>query len=143
VLLLANEKGFRRMPNMKKTLTIDIKKLVSVIAICSLVPACGNLSYLDNRSAQEVKANYGHSSDKYAEDYIPREFGTLMLSSSSSDPDDAPTLFFLKRDKSIYYAETMISDNIDDRKSFFKRTYLNFGFDGKSKGMSTKLTMKF
>lgn len=128
---------------MKNMLIIDIKKLISVIAICSLTPACSGMSYLDNKGVQEVKAQYDLYDKPDENDYMPKEFGAIMLSVNSSDPDDAPQLFFLRREKNKYYAQTLLFDQSDDNKAMFKRTYLNFGIDSKSKGMLTKLTMKF
>lgn len=137
------------MKNQNKNLKSEVsntnlKKFLAVLAICSLTPACSGMSYLDNKAVTEMREYYDLDSKKSdSGDYVPKQFGAFILPSASDNPDAAPHIIMLKREKTNYYAQSMISDNSEDNKALFKRTYLNFGVNSAEQGFSTELSFKF
>ncbi len=109
----------------------------SLVAIlCIMLSACSSVKYVATRDVS------GLESASFINDYPKnsKQLGAIVLMSSDENGEkQAGKAFVLRKDHSTYMAETLITDNGNDRKASFKRSYFSFGADKRNNVVGLKL----
>jgi hypothetical protein len=107
-----------------------------------IIQACTGVQYVDNQTFEQLKLKYNVDLKTDTKDRtVPRQLGGLMV--PGSKPGENPHLVLFKREKGKYLAETMLSDNTDDSKAMFKKTYLTFGANKGLDGLSFEFRLTY
>lgn len=113
---------------MVMTRILSRQKPLVIMLLSFAVVGCSNMNYVNKSSLREMgltKTRGGLSAKSY---------GALSLKTNSSENNkDNSTLILLGKQKSLFFAETMVHER-KDKNSLIKKSFLTLGADKKNKG---------
>lgn len=110
------------------------KQLLLLMLLSFSIAGCANVDFINKSSLKKMGITQAYKS------VSAKSWGALNLKSSSSEnKKDNSTLIVIGKQKSRYFAETMILDRKDNKNNFIDKTYLSAGTDRKNKGVMMQI----
>ncbi len=124
-----------------------MKKLFTSMFLILGLNACSGVGFMDRTDLVQYQGTENIDELKYTGYGQTRKIKTLgavsIMRFDEETGEKNPMMLDLKKNKSRFYAETMLFESDNKEKSFFDQTIFNVGVDKKKKGLNVELSFKF
>ncbi|MEE9423728.1 MAG: hypothetical protein V3V18_01970 [Methylococcales bacterium] len=106
------------------------KQLLLLMLLSFSIVGCTNVDFVNKSSLKKMGITQAYKS------VSAKSFGAFSLKSGSLENNkDDSTLIVIGKQKSRFFAETMIHDRKGNKNNFIDKSYLSAGADRKNKGV--------